>query len=291
MNLRMCFALILTLVSLAAYRPSTAFAQGKSIADVWALEDDYWRFVKAGDVENYVKLWHEKFIGWPCHEDHPVGKGSIGSWVREVREKKLKVEIGFTREGAEDFGDIVVVHYSFTRVDTHPDGRVEQRGRSKITHTWMRVGSTWQIIGGMCGSLTAPPSSGSAEKQVRATVAAFYAAFNAHDWSNAAEFATEDWIHINPLGGMTKGRATLQKELKEVHSTFLKGVKDTPEEDSVAFVGDETAVMTVVSRPTAFTTPDGVKHENEQHVRTFFLVRRDGRWLILLDQNTIRPPE
>jgi hypothetical protein len=131
-----------------------AAADSKNLTEVWAREDDYWRFVKAGEVESYVTLWHEKFIGWPCDQDHPMHKSSIGNWVQKIRDEKLAVTSVLTREGAEDFGSVVVVHYRVTRVDTYPDGRVEGRGNeSKITHTWMRVGNTWQIIGGMCGSL------------------------------------------------------------------------------------------------------------------------------------------
>ena len=134
--------------------PMRASAESQSVSEVWGREDDYWRFVKAGDVESYVTLWHEKFIGWPCDQDHPMRKSSIGDWVRKIRDKKIAVTSVLTREGAEDFGAVVVVHYRFTRVDTYPDGRVEGRGReSKITHTWMKVGSTWQIVGGMCGGL------------------------------------------------------------------------------------------------------------------------------------------
>lgn len=124
------------------------------IAAVWSLEEAYWRYVKAGDVENYVTLWHDDFIGWPCGQLHPKRKSSIGDWVREVRDKKISVEYALTREGDASFGDVVVVHYSFTRVDTYPDGRVEGRGnRSKITHTWKQVGDKWLIIGGMCGNV------------------------------------------------------------------------------------------------------------------------------------------
>ena len=148
-------ALVVAVASLIGlYWSMPASAQSRSVSEVWALEDDYWRFVKAGDVENYRTLWHEKFIGWPCDQDHPKRKSSIGDWVQAIRDKKIKVTSNLTREGAEDFGAIVVVHYRFTRVDAYPDGRVEGRGReSKITHTWMRVGRTWQIVGGMCGSL------------------------------------------------------------------------------------------------------------------------------------------
>lgn len=128
--------------------------ESKSVSQVWRLEDDYWRFVIAGDVENYVSLWHDKFIGWPCGQEHPKRKATIGNWVQEVRDKQIRVAVDLTREGAEDFGNVVVVHYRFTRVDTYPNGKVEGKGKeSKITHTWMRVGDSWLIIGGMCGTL------------------------------------------------------------------------------------------------------------------------------------------
>ncbi len=126
----------------------------ESVSQVWLREAEYWRFVEAGDVDSYVSLWHENFIGWPCGQDHPKRKESIGDWVREVRDKQIQVDSDLTREGAEDFGNVVVVHYRFTRVDTYPDGKVEGKGKeSKITHTWMKVGDSWLIIGGMCGTL------------------------------------------------------------------------------------------------------------------------------------------
>ncbi len=72
-------ALVVGVVSLIGLLgPMPASAQSLSVSEVWAREDDYWRFVKAGDVENYLTLWHEKFIGWPCDQDHPKRKSSIG---------------------------------------------------------------------------------------------------------------------------------------------------------------------------------------------------------------------
>ncbi len=126
------------------------------------------------------------------------------------------------------------------------------------------------------------------EKQVRQAVQAFYDAFSSDDFGRAAEYTTDDWNHINPVGGWTRGREAVLKELKEVHSTFLKGVSDTAEEMSVRFATPEVAVVTAPSRVSAYTTPDGVRHENERQIRTFVVVRRKGKWLIMQDQNTIR---
>jgi uncharacterized protein (TIGR02246 family) len=126
------------------------------------------------------------------------------------------------------------------------------------------------------------------EKQVRQAVQSFYDAFNTHNFGPVAKFTTEDWVHINPLGGWKRGREAVLNELKEVHSTFLKGVSDTPEEMSVRFASPDVAIVTVPSRVSTYTTPDGVRHENEELIRTFVVVKRGPRWLIMHDQNTIR---
>jgi uncharacterized protein (TIGR02246 family) len=124
------------------------------------------------------------------------------------------------------------------------------------------------------------------ENRVREVVKSFYADFNSHGWTHAMNYTTEDWAHINPLGGWTRGREAVLKELEEVHSTFLKGVSDTIQEMAVKFASANVAVVTVISRMSTFITPDGTKHENEQHIRTFVLVWRNDHWMIMQDQNT-----
>ncbi|MEP6636550.1 MAG: SgcJ/EcaC family oxidoreductase [Acidobacteriota bacterium] len=124
------------------------------------------------------------------------------------------------------------------------------------------------------------------EMQVRKAVQTFYNAFNAHGFEHAAEYTTEDWNHVNPFGGVTRGREATLRDLKAVHATFLKGVSDTIEDMSVRFATRDVAVVNVISRMSTHTTPDGIKRENERHFRTFVVVKRSGRWLIMQDQNT-----
>src|SRR5512138_1475315 len=111
-------ALLVLSMSAVGAASSPALPQGDDpgVAAVWQLEDDYWRYVKAGDVESYVKLWHDDFIGWPCGQVHPKRKDSIGEWVKNVRDQRINVQYELTREGGQRFDDIVVVHYSFSRV-------------------------------------------------------------------------------------------------------------------------------------------------------------------------------
>ena len=106
------------------------------------------------------------------------------------------------------------------------------------------------------------------EEEVRHAVQSFHAALNLHEFASAEEYTTEDWNHINPFGGWTRGRDAVFKELKEVHATFLKGVSSTIEDFSVRFASADVAVVTVTSRASTFTTPDGVRHENERSIHT-----------------------
>ena len=131
----------------------------------------------------------------------------------------------------------------------------------------------------------APAQGNDREAEVRSTIEAFYKAFD-DGFTQPADFATEDWNHINPFGGRTRGREATLKEVREVHRTFLKGATETIESMDIRFATSDVAVGTVVSVGSGFTSPDGVQHGPGRAIRTFVVVRRGKRWQIMQDQNT-----
>ena len=90
----------------SAMKPQTRLS---IIDEVWAREAQYWQFVKAGDVENYLMLWNKDFRGWPCADEHPATKANISDWVRDIRDKKIRFTSALSREGAMSVGGVVVV--------------------------------------------------------------------------------------------------------------------------------------------------------------------------------------
>ena len=136
-----------TLGARLAPRPS-------DVDEVWAMEDTYWRNVKAGDVEKYRTLWNDGFRGWPCHTEHPATKSTIGEWVQEIRDGKITFDYKLTREDASNGGGVVVVYYQTPMIWRYADSRVDGRNDlpRKFTHTWLKVNGKWQIIGGMYGA-------------------------------------------------------------------------------------------------------------------------------------------
>jgi ketosteroid isomerase-like protein len=138
----------------SAAKPSVSGASA-DVSEVWALEDAYWRYVKAGDVTRYLTLWHDDFVGWPCGSEHPGTKATIGDWVKNIKDEGVRYRYPLTREGSVDRGDVVIVYYSTPMISVFPDGRVEGQVNGKdearkLTHTWQRTPNGWKIIGGMC---------------------------------------------------------------------------------------------------------------------------------------------
>jgi uncharacterized protein (TIGR02246 family) len=126
------------------------------------------------------------------------------------------------------------------------------------------------------------------EQLVREVVSAFVADYNNGDFKNAPTYTTDDWVHINPGGGITRGRDKVLKEVRAIHRTMLKGVSITIESMTVHFVTPDVALVDAVHKSDSYVTPeDGVKHENERQIKTYVIVKRNGKWLLALDQNTI----
>jgi uncharacterized protein (TIGR02246 family) len=122
-------------------------------------------------------------------------------------------------------------------------------------------------------------------------VMAFYRAFD-EGFVRPADFATDDWNHINPGGGRTRGREAVLAEVRAVHKTFLKGTTDTPLESDVRFAGRDAAVVTVTSVMSPYAMPGGPRVERERHIRTFVVVRSGRDWKVMQDHNTtvVAPP-
>ena len=118
---------------------------------VWQLEEDYWRYVKEQDMERYLALWHDRFVGWPSVSANPQGKANITDWIGPLHADPARVfDYELDKEAVRSFGDIVVTHflawYVFRDART---GKVLKRTPLRLTHTWLRHGNSWQIITGM----------------------------------------------------------------------------------------------------------------------------------------------
>ena len=146
--------LIGTLMICLVVATTTVRADSSDEEAVWSLEESYFVYVKNNDIEGYLTLWDERFVGWPCGSLKPKTKENIADWIPTLHADPSKI-YGYElkREAVRSFGSTVVTHYLarqwYRSADT---GEVLEEDHVRLTHTWQRRGSTWQIVTGMCGT-------------------------------------------------------------------------------------------------------------------------------------------
>jgi ketosteroid isomerase-like protein len=145
-------------ISLFFVLTATAFAQNtaKDEAQIWKLEKAYWEYVKANDLEKYGALWHQNFLGWPFISSAPVHKDHITDWITANTSKGMKFHsYAIEQLAAQVTGDVAVDYYRISATWVDAPGAQVRNDRLRITHTWIRAGDTWQIIGGMSSPVNA----------------------------------------------------------------------------------------------------------------------------------------
>src|SRR5215470_3501479 len=116
---------------------------------IWDLEQKYWRYVEANDLDSYRSLWHTDFVGWPGVSAAPVRKDHITDWITAQTGQGRKFEFVELKPAAiQMHGDLAVVYYWSTYKWVDKSGAGTAR-RTRVTHTWVKNGKDWQIVGGM----------------------------------------------------------------------------------------------------------------------------------------------
>lgn len=141
-------AIVLALFAAFTALPARA-QQSENEQQVWKLENAYWQYVKALDLEHYRALWHPNFVGWPDSSSQPAHKDHITDWITSVSDKGGRMQWYSLQPAASQATEnIVVTHYWITSFWVDKDGHGEP-STSRITHTWIKTPTGWQIISGM----------------------------------------------------------------------------------------------------------------------------------------------
>jgi len=137
---------------LATILAALGSAQAQSSADeqsLWKLEHTYWDYVQANDLTSYRSLWHEDFIGWPSVSAAPVNKDHITDWIAaQTSQGRTFKTVEFKPASIHVTGDVAVTYYWMTFKWANKDGDGEAH-TIRVTHTFVRDGKGWHIIGGM----------------------------------------------------------------------------------------------------------------------------------------------
>ena len=139
----------LVLVGLCAALPAVG-QQSANEQAVWKLETAYWNYVKSADLDGYRSLWHRDFVGWPSSSAQPARKDHITDWITASTDKGIRLQWYSIQPAASQATEnIVITHYWVTSFWADKAGHGDPPETNRITHTWIKTGDGWQILGGM----------------------------------------------------------------------------------------------------------------------------------------------
>jgi ketosteroid isomerase-like protein len=119
--------------------------------EIWSLEEDYISYFREANHKAILSLWHPQFLGWPDSEPQPAGIERGAKFLEEKYPNPTQLIFKIKREGIRIIGDVAINHYLLISPWIDEEG-VERKRESRITHTWIKEGSKWRILGGMSNS-------------------------------------------------------------------------------------------------------------------------------------------
>src|SRR5260370_14123845 len=140
MSARVSFVLLLLMAAPRIFAQEMTPAQ----KEVWQMEEAYWNDVKASNSDHYATLSHYSFLGWPRDRDRPLGKKDLTEGAAKKMAAGRVVSCEFLSKAVTVVGDVGVTQYSVKATIARKDGTNETY-TSRVTHTWLKTGSTWEI--------------------------------------------------------------------------------------------------------------------------------------------------
>lgn len=138
----------------------------------------------------------------------------------------------------------------------------------------------------MASTAAAAVDSASDEQAVRKVVADYADAWNRHDPNAILALFTDDADWVNVVGSLWHGQAEHRSGTTWAHEHFFKNARGHIGPVVVRFPTQDTAVAIFTHDVESFVLPDGSRNSGGNHRLSFFLVKREGRWLITSGQNT-----
>lgn len=130
---------------------------GKKITtqdEIWTLEEAYFTNLYQANYEGVLALVHSAFLGWPDSVPQPLGKEESARFMKQLIARPSSCSLRIERAGIRILKDIVLTQYTL-RVQCVNTPGAPKTLSSRITHTWVKEGDRWALLGGMSYDLPA----------------------------------------------------------------------------------------------------------------------------------------
>jgi len=115
---------------------------------LWHLEETYIKAHVEADHQTILSLWDEDFLGWPSRLQKPSGKDGGAEYLAKFFPNPMQLTPRLERLGVRLEGNVAILFYRLHWGGDDGNGSITT-ATTRLTHTWVRRGSEWFILGGM----------------------------------------------------------------------------------------------------------------------------------------------
>ena len=116
--------------------------------EIWALEEAYFTNLYKANYEGVLAIVHNQFLGWPGAVPQPINKEESARFMKQLAPKPTSCTIKIERAGIRLLGEVALTQY-IIHVNCSDIADVTKIQSSRITHTWVKEGARWKLLGGM----------------------------------------------------------------------------------------------------------------------------------------------
>lgn len=118
--------------------------------EIWELEEAYFTNLYKANYEGVLAIVHTQFLGWPgASVPQPINKEESAHYMKQLIPKPTSCTINIERAGIRLLGAVALTQYTIHANCSDANG-VTKIQSSRTTHTWVKEGGSWKLLGGMC---------------------------------------------------------------------------------------------------------------------------------------------
>lgn len=116
--------------------------------EIWALEEAYFANLYKADYQGMLAIVHSQFLGWPAAMAQPIDKDESAHFMKQIVPKPTSCTFKIDRSGIRLLGEVALTQYVIN-VNCIDIAGIKKTQSSRITHTWIKEGPRWKLLGGM----------------------------------------------------------------------------------------------------------------------------------------------
>ncbi|MHB9112102.1 MAG: hypothetical protein ACYC4D_05680 [Thermoleophilia bacterium] len=116
--------------------------------EIWALEEAYFADLYKADNFAVLAVVHSQFLAWPDSMPQPIDEEGSARFMRQLVPEPTSCTTRIEREGIRVLDGVALTQFTI-HVSDSDSGFAENARTSRITHTWVKEGESWKLLGGM----------------------------------------------------------------------------------------------------------------------------------------------